>query len=276
MSRKALLNQAVSQFATNLQYCIPKRYRTKDNFEYLVYSEKIYFKGSIHFSSYFDYKDFGYFHGSHARLSTATNLTIGNIVFYKDMRYVISEQIAFNETMGIYHFTLENLQEYYDCLIVNELPQEFENLNTNSSFFILSLDYNIPIIPARFMPQEPNTKKYISFEVQGTKALSIPYQDNNLLKQVKQDTIIFYAINLNAKELQDFLYFITHQNTFGYAGMPCFKISENTFIENINVRANIQECNIIINYNIATPFNDTEPLIEKVAININQILEEQS
>ena len=84
MSRKALLNQAVSQFATNLQYCIPKRYRTKDNFEYLVYSEKIYFKGSIHFSSYFDYKDFGYFHGSHARLSTATNLTIGNIVFYKD------------------------------------------------------------------------------------------------------------------------------------------------------------------------------------------------
>ena len=89
-----------------------------------------------------------------------------------------------------------------------------------------------------------------------------------MLSQAKSDLVQFIAINLNTKELQDFIHALTNSETFGYAGMPSFKQSFDTFRQDFNIKANIQELSININYCINTPHEVKEQTIDEINLNL--------
>lgn len=274
MNRSSTLNQSVNQFAINLKYCKVNKIISKYGYEYLVKEQLIDFKGSLHYNKDYNYKEFATFENSKARLSTNIKLELGFLVFKDEVIFAVKEQIYYNDTMGVFHYLLTSINDYYSCMILDDFIQDFQSLNSNISFLLLDSNYHIPIIPNKLMPKE-NNKKFISFQINETKAHSNIYFEKDKLRQAKSDNITFYAINLNTLELQQFILFLTNNKKFGYAGLPAFKSYNDDFEEDVAIKSNIQQLDIILNYNLsATEAEQTKKLIEKVEISINQILKE--
>lgn len=271
MNRIATLNQAVSQFETSFTYCTPKKYRSLQGFDYLICANKTQAQGSLHVNTYFDYLTFSYYKSNIGRLSTKYSLNIGDIVFYDNLTFAIKSKLLFNETMGLNHYELVSTNEFFSGFIItdNEIIEEI--LGCDSTRFLLGMNYVIPLIPARLEPPT-STQKFISFDIVETIAHSMPSviieNETTMLSQAKSDLVQFIAINLNTKELQDFIHTLTNSETFGYAGMPSFKQSFDTFRQGFNIKANIQELSININYCINTLHEVKEQTIEEVNLNL--------
>ena len=274
MNRIATLNQAVSQFETSFTYCTPKKYRSLQGFDYLICANKTQAQGSLHVNTYFDYLTFSYYKSNIGRLSTKYSLKIGDIVFYKNFVFAGKTKLLFNETMGLNHYELVSTNEFFSGFIItdNEIIEEI--LGCDSTRFLLGMNYVIPLIPARLEPPT-STQKFISFDIVETIAHSMPgvivKDESTYLSQAKSDLVNFIAINLNTKELQDFIQAITNNETFGYAGMPSFKQSFDTFRQGFNIKANIQELSININYCIDTSYEVKQNLISKVNLDLFNI-----
>lgn len=271
MNRVATLNQAVVQFESEFLYCKPKKYRSKQGYDYLICANKIKAQGSLHVNNYFDYFSFSYYEGNIGRLSTKTELKIGDIVFYKNFVFAVKTKLLFNETMGLHHYELISSSDFFTNFILTDTEIKGEILGSDSTRYILAMDYEIPIIPARLEPTK-STQKFIAFEIVESKAHSMPSviieNETTMLSQAKSDLVQFIAINLNTKELQDFIHALTNSKTFGYSGMPSFKQSFDTFRQDFNIKANIHELSININYCINTPHEVKEQTIEEINLNL--------
>lgn len=271
MNHLKTLQQAITQFESIFYYCTPKKYRNKQGYDYLICANKTEAKGSIHVNNYFDYKTFGYYENNNARLSTQAELKLNDIIFYNNYTFAIKQKLLFNENMGLNHYELISASDFFKDFIITDNEIKNEIIGNNSTRFILNLNHDIALIPSKLEPQN-STKKFISFEIIETKAQSMPSvineNNNTYLSQAKSDLIQFNAINLNTKELQDFIHVITNNTDFGYYGMPCFKQNNDDFNQGFNIKANIQEMLININYCINTSFEIKEQLINEINLNL--------
>lgn len=277
MNRAGVLNQAVKQFEVVCKYCTPKKYRSKSGYDYLICHDIKDMNASVHVNTYFEYTSFSYYSGNYGKLSTLTELSVGDIVFYKNLIFAVKNKLLFNETMGLNHYEIVACSEYFANFIVLDKQIENEILGSDCTRYLLELKSDIPLIPAKLEPQDSN-QKFISFYIVDTIAHSMPniqvVDGAHLLIQAKQDTVTFYAINLNTQELQDFIVLLTNNNLFGYAGMPAFKQSFDTFKQSFNIKANIHELTLHINYAIDVKATAKEHVIDKINFNLFNLTKE--
>lgn len=275
MKPKNQLTQAINYFKHSFEYCEPVKYRSTCGFDYLIVQNKKQATGSIHINTYFDYLDFSYYKGTQGKLSTSQKLNVGSLIFFNDLIYSVKTQLSFNEAFNLYHYELIAYETYYKDFIITKEALKNEILSTDSSRFLLSLNYKIALIPAKMEPNN-SINKFISFEILETKAYSIAsieyINKKPYVTQAKSDIVRFYGVNLTTQEAQDFINFITTQQDFGYAGFPTWQAYQDNFIKDFKIKANIKVLDVIINYNIITETETQEHIINSVEFNLINLL----
>lgn len=275
MNRVTTLQHAVRQFEVEFSYCTPQKYTSIQGFSYLICKEKQSAKGSIHYNEYSDYTDFSSYLGNNAKLSTKQHLKLGDIVFYQNFTFAVKSKLFYNETMGLHHYELISSSDYFNNFILTDKEIQDKMLGSDITRYILGLTFPIPIIPAKLQPELQEAHTFIAFEILETRAHSMPSlimkDEKQVLQQAKSDYVRFLAINLNTNELQEFLMCLTQSTTFGYAGMPSFKASIDTFKPYFNIKANIQELTIQLNYCIDSEYKADEKVIESINLHLSNL-----
>lgn len=243
----------------------PQKIKDIYGFQYLIKGEPKSIRGSLHVDTFLEENDFGTFDGRRATLSTDYQLSIGDLVNYQDQLYAVVLQKSYNNVMKLKHYELAPMYQYYSEFIIDSQEQSNRILGANSSRYLLSHDFGIPIFPSLFKPT--GITKYLSLDIYSSQTRSEVYKnDNLLLEQMKQDYLEIKAIGLDTNELQRVSFELQNMSNsdFALGKFPSWE-QENRYSKAFDVKANIQKMDLMVNYKLATTeHEESDKIIKKV------------
>lgn len=249
MNREALLAHASQTYDDGLDILVYSPRRVKDiyGYQYLLKGAPKSIRGSIHTTASLYDEEFGLFDGATLKISTKSELKLGDVIDYRGASYAIDRGESYNSTMGLYHYSAQSLFDYYKEFITDDSKIAGRVLGDNSMRYWLTMQSDIPITPALFRVENP---KYFSISPYGTRALSITHRsEDNHLTQNKRERVRVLAVGCDTNELQGFCYALQNQNAMGLLSYPAFS-ELRTYNRDFDVKANIWEADFEINYTI--------------------------
>lgn len=249
MNREALLASASQTYDDGLDILVYSPRRVKDiyGYQYLLKGAPRSVRGSIHTTASLYDEEFGLFSGATLKISTKTELGLGDIIDYRGVSYAIDRGGSYNATMGLFHYSAQSLFDYYGEFITDDAKIAGRVLGDNSMRYWLTMQSDIPLTPALFRVSNP---KYFSISPYGTRAFSITQRgEGNHLTQNKRERVRVLAVGCDTNELQGFCYALQNQSAIGLLSYPSFS-EVRTYNRDFDVKANIWEADFEINYTI--------------------------
>lgn len=271
MNPASLLAQARTEFKNQspIRTYSPQTKQDIYGFKYLIKGPSTIIQGAIHTEKFLEENAFGRFNGASIILSTSAKLNAGDLIEANDDLYAIAHQKPFNDRMQEYDYVCYSLYDYYKEFIIDLEEQSERILGSDSTRFILALDFgDIPIFPSMFSPNEP---KYLKYSPYNSTPIEMPRLDTqNCIAQTKQDQATLLAVGLDTEELQKVLFVLVKSaKDFGLGNIPAWK-QEFRYNKEFDLKANIQKCDLMINYTITTTTpQEAEKLIERVSWDFN-------
>lgn len=249
MNREALLSKAPQTFDNGEDILVYSPRRIKDiyGYQYVIKGTPKSIRGSIHTTASLYDEEFGLFNGATLKISTKSELKLGDIIEYRGECYAIDRGESYNSTMGLYHYNAQSLFDYYKEFIVSDAKVASRVLGDNSMRYLLTMQSDIPLTPALFRVDNP---KYFSISIYGTRPLTLTHRgEGDYLTQSKRERVRVLAVGCDTNELQGFCYALQGVENIGLLSYPAFS-EARIYNRDFDTKANIWEADFEINYTI--------------------------